>query len=138
MPPFLLEVNMYKLTIVRATSEEVAKIRENKLVDRKWVSEDAVFGDYVSLRALLKKVTEIMEEEEIIRRAYEFSEKYDFEDDPEDTLEFCDKRIVEELFGNLSEVTGSFVLNGDADYEEIWLTSSSRPYDRDAEFMRVL
>lgn len=73
-----------------------------------------------------------------MRRAYEFSDEYDFGTEVEPLLEYCNKDKVKRIFGGLSEVTAYFALYGDADYKEIWFSDSNRPYDRDSDFTRVL
>lgn len=130
---------MWKLAVVRATHEELEQAKGRTLEGRRFVTRDAVYStDYSSLHALFKRVLENVKEEETIRRAYEFSPKYDYGDDMDEVLYLCDLDIVKEIFGEVPKVTAYFALYGDADYEEVWLTDSPRPYDRDAEYRRVL
>lgn len=130
---------MWKLAVVRATHEELEQAKDRVLEGRRFVTRDAVYStDYSSLHALFKRVLENVKEEETIRRAYEFSKAYDYGEDVDDVLYLCDLDIVKEIFGDVPKVTAYFSLYGDADYAEIWLTDSTRPYDSDAEFMRVI
>ena len=70
-----------------------------------------------------------------IRKAYQFGRKYDFMQYDYELQEIA--QDYESACGG--EIpTGAFVRMGDAEFLEVWVTFSNRPYDLTCEYNKVI
>jgi len=73
--------------------------------------------------------------EELKKSKYSYS---DLSQEIEATLEYANKNVVNDIFGDAEEITGVVTKVGEAEYLEIWATDDNRPFDLTARYYKIL
>ncbi|HRV02472.1 MAG TPA: hypothetical protein P5539_12330 [Mesotoga sp.] len=128
-------MSYFKLSIEPVKDEEilVALAQDCKLTKDLILANNAIYSNRkMILNELLDKLvaeeTLTVPKEGTMRKLDEFLDPayYVGFEDIEEILKHVPKEKIESYFGNPENVTGYAVRERDGDYEEIWLTTSSR------------